>query len=302
MPFSLINGLVVEAPWELPGRLLPPTPPDVVMRFAPVERHGFAALLAQTPWVTGASAELRADADGAWLLTLPGSGAAWFSADRRTVDLDFGDEQEAKLLAAGSLIALCNVARGTFVLHAAAVVVDGVAIAIAGPSGAGKSSTAALLARAGHPVIADDALALELTEGRVRCHRGSTTLRLRSGMRSLAASAPAVETQVDGRLGATFAVGPSEATDSWRLGAIVVPRLVADQAPAGAERLAGAAALTALTSSLRIAGWAGDEFARQAFSDLAALAANVPTIRCDIPRGGVTVPAALDALLTAATA
>lgn len=48
----------------------------------------------------------------------------------------------------------------SLVLHASASIVDGHAIAFTGPCGAGKSTLAAMLARHGHPIAADDALVL----------------------------------------------------------------------------------------------------------------------------------------------
>jgi energy-coupling factor transporter ATP-binding protein EcfA2 len=55
--------------------------------------------------------------------------------------------------------------RGLHVIHASAVAFDDGAIALAGASGAGKSTLAAELARAGHPMLAEDVLALRLEQG-----------------------------------------------------------------------------------------------------------------------------------------
>jgi hypothetical protein len=56
--------------------------------------------------------------------------------------------------------------RGVTCLHASAVAFGDRAIAFAGPAGAGKSTTAAALARRGHPVISDDIVAVEERDGR----------------------------------------------------------------------------------------------------------------------------------------
>ena len=56
--------------------------------------------------------------------------------------------------------------RGVTCLHASAVAFGDRAIVFAGPSGAGKSTTAAALARRGHPIISDDIVAVEEHEGR----------------------------------------------------------------------------------------------------------------------------------------
>lgn len=50
--------------------------------------------------------------------------------------------------------------RGLLVLHASAVAVDGRALVFVGDSGAGKSTIAAALQSSGHPVVADDVVAL----------------------------------------------------------------------------------------------------------------------------------------------
>lgn len=52
--------------------------------------------------------------------------------------------------------------RGFFTLHASAVAVNGGAIAFVGAKGAGKSTTAAALHVRGHPLIADDVVAVML--------------------------------------------------------------------------------------------------------------------------------------------
>jgi len=51
--------------------------------------------------------------------------------------------------------------RGVTCLHASAVAIDGVAIALVGPAGAGKSTAAAQFACMGYPVLSDDIVTLE---------------------------------------------------------------------------------------------------------------------------------------------
>ena len=55
--------------------------------------------------------------------------------------------------------------RGVTCLHASAVAIEDVAVAFVGAQGAGKSTTAAALARRGHPVISDDIVALAERDG-----------------------------------------------------------------------------------------------------------------------------------------
>jgi len=70
--------------------------------------------------------------------------------------------------------------RGLEVMHASGVVLDGRAVLVAGPPGAGKSSLAAALVRAGGELLSDDAVALQLSNGGLTAHAGSTVLHLRT--------------------------------------------------------------------------------------------------------------------------
>lgn len=70
--------------------------------------------------------------------------------------------------------------RGTQVLHAGALAVEGQAFCLVGTKGAGKSTTTAAFARLGYPVITDDLAALELTDEGTLVHPGLARVRLRS--------------------------------------------------------------------------------------------------------------------------
>jgi hypothetical protein len=71
------------------------------------------------------------------------------------------DERLLRQFVLGPGLALILVQRGYPTLHASAVEVDGVAVALLGPAGCGKSTTAAALHARGHRLVADDALAIE---------------------------------------------------------------------------------------------------------------------------------------------
>lgn len=68
--------------------------------------------------------------------------------------------------------------RGVTCLHASAVAIDGVAIALAGPPGAGKSTAAAQFASMGYPVISDDIATLEQVGDSFVVHPSPARLRL----------------------------------------------------------------------------------------------------------------------------
>jgi hypothetical protein len=70
--------------------------------------------------------------------------------------MEGADARALRLGIVGPLLGVILTQRGRFVLHASSVVIDGRAVAFAGPSGRGKSTLTAALARAGHPLVADD--------------------------------------------------------------------------------------------------------------------------------------------------
>ena len=83
--------------------------------------------------------------DGRWLRGAPGSG---------------GLQGWQRMLVA-QVLPFAAVLQGLEVLHASAVVIDQMAVAITGPSGSGKTSLALALCRRGADFLADDVLALE---------------------------------------------------------------------------------------------------------------------------------------------
>jgi hypothetical protein len=86
--------------------------------------------------------------------------------------------EDAATYLLGPVLGLVLRLRGVPALHASAVAVGGAALAVAGPAGAGKSTTAAALAARGHPVVADDVLALPDGGGAVRVQPAYPHLRL----------------------------------------------------------------------------------------------------------------------------
>jgi hypothetical protein len=67
---------------------------------------------------------------------------------------------DAVVYLAGPILGFALRMRGVLCLHASAIALDGVAVALAGPPGAGKSTAAAAFAAAGYPVLSDDLTAL----------------------------------------------------------------------------------------------------------------------------------------------
>lgn len=79
----------------------------------------------------------------------------------------------------GSAIGMALHQRGILAMHASAVVCNGNATLFVGDSGAGKSTLAARFGQAGHPVLADDVLALGIdVDGNVTAWPGSVSFKL----------------------------------------------------------------------------------------------------------------------------
>ena len=64
----------------------------------------------------------------------------------------------------GPVMALALHQRGLLVLHASAIEVDGKSVIFMGDKGAGKSTTAGAMIRAGHRLLTDDVVALDLSD------------------------------------------------------------------------------------------------------------------------------------------
>lgn len=81
-------------------------------------------------------------------------------------------------LICGPIVAIALAQRGLVVLHATAVELDGVALAVCGPSGSGKSTTAALLAARGASLMSDDIVPLVDRDDGIRAVAGPTLAKL----------------------------------------------------------------------------------------------------------------------------
>lgn len=85
-----------------------------------------------------------------------------------------------RLCLVGTVMAILLYQRGLLVLHASVVDVEGSAVGFMGMSGAGKSSTAAALYKRGHPIIADDVMAVNLDTSSVTVFPGFPQIKLSS--------------------------------------------------------------------------------------------------------------------------
>jgi hypothetical protein len=112
----------------------------------------------------GALVEVREHPDAGILVDAGHFGRFLIRPDARLVRCAPGEGDWQRVLVAQVLPLVAGL-RGLHVIHASAVALGDGAVAFAGASGAGKSTLAAELARAGHPMIAEDVLALRLEQG-----------------------------------------------------------------------------------------------------------------------------------------
>lgn len=138
------------APWQGDDR-----PADVVVRFGEVPGQLDDAVLA-TPFI-------RIGRDGRCLVLLPQVARYLLAGESEIViaPAPAAAAAEIRLFVLDTLLGMLCLKRGLYPLHAAAVRMDGGAIAFAGVAGAGKSMQAALFAARGCAVLADDICAVD---------------------------------------------------------------------------------------------------------------------------------------------
>jgi hypothetical protein len=188
------------------------------------------------------------------------------------------------------VLALLLTLRDIEVLHGSAVELDGVAVAFVGHTNAGKSTLAGEACAAGASLVADDVLAVEVEGGTARCLRGGPQLRLRPGVAELAGRLePDADITVDGR--SAVAVEPSTLRPAMQ--AIVLPRVVAGDAPPRLQRLETKAAFQALIPYHRLTGLTDPGAVNRHFHACVDLARLVPVLYLDMARGGAGPAAAL---------
>ena len=85
---------------------------------------------------------------------------------------------DAALYLLGPVLGFMLRLRGVTCLHAGGIVINDSALAIVGPSGAGKSTLTASFGAAGYPVLTDDVMPLELSDGEALAVPGYARLRL----------------------------------------------------------------------------------------------------------------------------
>ena len=193
------------------------------------------------------------------------------------------DPDVIPVLAGGLLLALHLRLRGELVLHASAVRVHDAALAFVGASGMGKSTMATLLCAAGHHLLTDDVLRVELYDEVAVARTGAVETRLREAARPLAASVVATSRNTaDGRLAVAPAVHDGAPLP---LAACVVPLPSRDHDRVQLSHLTGTRALMMLSRFPRIPGWVEPVTQAREFEQLADLVRRVGVFEARIPWG-----------------
>ena len=143
---------------------------------------GSRRLSTETPEPGAAPRTIDEHPRAGWLLDAPGWGCARVTPDGSLVECarDDAEDWRWQRFLVGRVLPFAAVAAGLEVLHAAAVVLDGRALAVTGGSGSGKSSVAAALTLRGAELLTDDVLAVEHGAGGLVAHPGPPLLALRA--------------------------------------------------------------------------------------------------------------------------
>ncbi|HEX5375603.1 MAG TPA: hypothetical protein VFW48_05550 [Solirubrobacterales bacterium] len=217
------------------------------------------------------------------LLGLPPSGEFLLDpgAARLTVGIGDGDEalREHRIVSSAACTLLAM--RGDLVLHASAVAIGDRAVLFCGPTGRGKSTLALALGEAGHGVLSEDGIAIDLERGAPVAFPGARGIRVRSsdadgGRRTDLAPDPGPSEPPPCPVAAVVLLGE-------RGGALTV------------EPLEAARALALLTPNLTHSGGRGAIAA--AFGRLAHLLHTVPAFRASLPEDLDSLPSAAAGLL-----
>ncbi|MEA2491639.1 MAG: hypothetical protein QOH21_3431 [Acidobacteriota bacterium] len=165
----LLYGLVIGANVPIPGAPIAPPAllPNITVDFDPLPdpailRDG-AAMVQHGPHGPGEPLYTLFRRGEDYLFDFPDGVQFVIAADAAHIRASWPPAltaDVASIYLVSTVLAFVLRLRGHEVLHAASVVIDGVAVAIVGPGGAGKSTLAACLAERGFTVLSEDVTAL----------------------------------------------------------------------------------------------------------------------------------------------
>ena len=187
------------------------------------------------------------------------------------------------ILLAGTVSAALLTLRGSTVLHASAVAVDGRVLAVVGHSGQGKSTLAALMCLAGAELVSDDLLTVR--PGRpATCLGGASELRLRPAAAHLADGRPDRPSRTTADERRAFAPAPAPA-GPLPLAAVVIPEPSRVEPRLLLTPLSASDAMFSILACPRVHGWRRPSVLAQDFMLLGELAGQVPAYRATVPWG-----------------
>lgn len=235
----------------------------------------------------GAASHVIQRAEGGYLMSFSTHASFFVDEDLTRMDVYFGPTgtlELVSLLVIGIGLSFVATLDGGLVLHASAVLGPSGLVAFVGPSGTGKTTTAALVARRGHPVVSDDALRVDSYRGRYVGTGAGTELRLRPSATGISDSLGPCDrrTTADGRLAIALSHGHGEERPVTR---IYVPR-VGGAPPGGvvARHASAQEGAVQLLRALRVGTWLDPELLGQQTRSVAALARSVPVYFLEMPR------------------
>lgn len=199
-------------------------------------------------------------------------------------------ERDVRWIVLGSAFNFLLHQRGHLVLHGSTVGVDGVAVAFVGASGAGKSTLAAAFVDASHRALADDIVAVRVTETGPVVRPGFASLKLDDA--AAAHLADGLAPVADGGTSANTEQRPANTERFYRVGADDSAELplgavyrVLDGDELSITPLSPAAAAIELARNAYTIGTHGRrEEASLALDRSVAVASAVPVARLERPR------------------
>ena len=197
--------------------------------------------------------------------------------------------------------------RGVLCLHASAVVIDGLAVALAGGSSAGTSTTAAAFALAGYEVMSDDLVAVRGTESQPSVAPAYPYLKLWASSERLlfggTRTLPWLTPTWDKRALALDDHGYRFAESSRALGAIVtLSQRAADNARPRVVRSSPTDALLALVPETYAGYLLDTPMRRREFEQIGELLGRVPTFNAEPSDDPSRLPALVASIVAAVRA
>ncbi|WP_306796751.1 serine kinase [Mesorhizobium sp. GbtcB19] len=281
--FYKAYGLIVSSQVALPElEPTPPATPDLEIAVGPIYFPDAASQGATAFRFEPARQYLSWQAVGTFMI----------SGSRRRIDVDPAPGIDDPLLAfplLGPVMALALHQRGLLVLHASAIAVDGKSVIFMGDKGAGKSTTAGAMIRAGHRLLTDDVVALDLSDpDRPMILPGFPQLKLAADAAGAihleqAEVRPQVHPQID--------KAQHRLRDGFAAEAVPVSRLYVLErgGQAAISPLTGAAALPAVLKFSYVTRFGrealADDFAAAHLSQCALIAGRIGVSRLEVPAG-----------------